>query len=141
MNIILRVLRKIARLNINLYNAIVIKLFSHSSKILITSKWRVDTDPSFIKFLSFVKINQNVIYSFVEEKLPFKLNAIHKYVGVQILGGSATFIPNDEISVLMKENNKYTTKFNLTKQLFKWTGGGGTGVIRYTLFPELPIHY
>ena len=124
MNIILRVLRKIARLNINLYNAIVIKLFSHSSKILITSKWRVDTDPSFIKFLSFVKINQNVIYSFVEEKLPFKLNAIHKYVGVQILGGSATFIPNDEISVLMKENNKYTTKFNLTKQLFKWTGGG-----------------
>lgn len=124
MNIILRVLRKIARLNINLYNAIVIKLFSHSSKILITSKWRVDSDPSFIKFLSFVKSNQNVCYSFVEEKLPFKLNAIHKYVGVQILGGSAIFIPNDEISVLMKENNKYTTKFNLTKQLFKWTGGG-----------------
>lgn len=124
MNIILRVLRKIARLNINLYNAIVIKLFSHSSKILITSKWRVDTDQSFIKFLSFVKSNQNVSYSFVEEMLPFKLNAIHKYVGVQILGGSATFIPNDEISVLMKENNNYTTKFKLTKQLFKWTGGG-----------------
>lgn len=124
MNIILRVLRKIARLNINLYNAIAIKLFSHSSKILITSIWRVHSEPSFIKFLNFVKRNQNVNYSFVEEDLPFSLNAIHKYVGVQCFGSNAIFIPSDETSVLIKECNSYTTKFNLTKQLLKWTGGG-----------------
>ena len=140
MKIILRVLRKIVRMNINLYNAIAIKLFSHSSKFLITSIWRVDSEPSFIKFLNFVKSNQNVTYSFVEEDLPFSLNAIHKYVGVQCFGSNAVFIPNDETSVLIKECNSYTTKFNLTKQLFKWTGGG-TGVIQYTLFQELPIHY
>lgn len=124
MNIILRVLRKIARVNINLYNAIIIKLFSHSSKSLIISKWTVGSDPLFIKFLNFVKSNQNVSYSFVEEALPFKLNSIHKFVGVQSLGSCATFIPSDETLVLIKDNNKYMIKFKLTKQLLKWTGGG-----------------
>lgn len=140
MKIILRVLRKIARMNINLYNAIAIKLFSHSSKLLITSKWRVDSDPSFIKFLNFVKYNQDIEYSFVEEVLPFELHSIHKYVGVQCSGNRVTFIPNDELSVLMKEENQYKLRFNLTNQQFKWTGGG-IGVIQYTLFQELPIHY
>lgn len=124
MKIILRVLRKIARMNINLYNAIAIKLFSHSSKLLITSKWRVDSDPSFIKFLNFVKYNQDIEYSFVEEVLPYELHSTHKYVGVQCSGNRATFIPSDELSVLMKEDNRYKLIFNLTNQLFKWTGGG-----------------
>lgn len=124
MKIILRVLRKIARMNINLYNAIAIKLFSHSSKLLITSKWRIDSDPSFIKFLNFVKYNQDIEYSFVEEVLPFELHSIHKYVGVQCSGNRVTFIPNDELSVLMKEENQYKLRFNLTNQQFKWTGGG-----------------
>lgn len=101
-----------------LVKRIAVDFFSNAST-LPDSAWSIEKDAIFYKFRNFVR---DVRYDVSYEPFPASI-CKHKWVGAQILNDKICFIPNDETSVLVKQQDTWQRIGNLPNQLFKWTGG------------------